>query len=59
MEFKHRKQKKIRNNLRLLMFDQIFFSQRVKRYEISTYKHGIYELPQELLNELGLRILEN
>ena len=41
------------------MFHQILFSQRVKRYEISTYKHGIYELPHELLNELGLRTLEN
>ena len=32
-----------------LMFYQIFLSQPVKRCAISTYKHGIYELPHELL----------
>ena len=32
------------------MFYQIFRSQQVKRYAIITYKHGIYELPQELPN---------
>ena len=28
-----------------LMFYQIFLSPQVKRWEIITYKHGIYELP--------------
>ena len=41
------------------MFYQIFFSERVEQIEISTYKHGIYELPHELSNELRLRILGN
>ena len=34
------------------MFYQIFFSQQVKRCVIITYKHGIYELPLELPNNL-------
>ena len=42
-----------------LMFNQIFFSQQVKRSAIITYKHGIYELPQEFPHELKLRILGN
>ena len=37
------------------MFYQIFFTPQVKRCAIITYKHGIYELPHELLNELRLR----
>ena len=41
------------------MFYQIFPSPQVKRWAIITNKHGIYELPHELLNELGLRILGN
>ena len=41
------------------MFYQIFFSPQVKRCAIITYKHGIYELPHELPNDLRLRILEN
>ena len=41
------------------MFYQIFLSLQVKRWTIITYKHGIYELPQELPNDLRLRILGN
>ena len=41
------------------MFYQIFLSTHVKGWAIITYKHGIYELPHELPNELGLRILGN
>ena len=37
------------------MFYQIFLSPQVKRLAIITYKHGIYELP----NDLRLRILGN
>ena len=35
------------------MFYQIFFSPQVKPCAIVTYELGIYELPQELPNELG------
>ena len=42
-----------------LMFYQILFSRKVKRYAIITYKHGIYELPNELPNELGDKILRD
>ena len=41
------------------LFYQIFLSQQVKRCAIITYKHGIYKLPQELLNDLRLRNLGN
>ena len=41
------------------MFYQIFFSSQVKRCAIITCKHGIYELPHELPNELRLEILGN
>ena len=41
------------------MFYKIFFSPQVKRWVIITYKHGIYELPHELPNDLRLRILGN
>ena len=41
------------------MFYQIFFLPQVKRFAINTYKHGIYELPHELPNDLMLRILGN
>ena len=41
------------------MFWQIFLSPQVKRYAIITYKHGIYELPHELPNDLRLRKLGN
>ena len=33
---------------------QIFLSPQVKRWVIITYKHGIYELPHELPNDLRL-----
>ena len=37
-----------------LMFWQIFLSPQVKRYAITTYEHGIYELPNDLrLRKLG------
>ena len=45
--------------MRLLIFHQIFLSPQMKRYAIITYKHGIYKLPHELSNDLGLRILGN
>ena len=41
------------------MLHQFFLSQQVKLCAIITYKHGIYELPHELPNDLRLRILEN
>ena len=41
------------------MFYQFFFSPQVKRWAIITYKHGICELPHELLNDLRLRKVEN
>ena len=43
----------------LRLFDVIFLSPQVKRCTIITYKHGIYELPHELPNDLRLRILGN
>ena len=42
-----------------LMFFEIFLSPQVKKCAIITYKHGIYELPHELPNDLILRILGN
>ena len=36
------------------MFSQISLSPQVKGYEITTYKHDIYELPHELSNDLRL-----
>ena len=45
--------------LDFLMFYQIFFSPQIKRWAIITYKHGVYELPHELPNDLRLRILGN
>ena len=42
-----------------LMFYQIFPSSKLKRWPIITYKHGIYELPQELPNDVRLKILGN
>ena len=38
---------------------QIFLSAQEKRCAIITYKHSIHELPQELRNDLRLRILGN
>ena len=43
----------------LQMFLQIFLSQQVKRCAIIAYKHGIYELPHELPNDLKRSILGN
>ena len=40
------------------MFYQIFLPPQAKRCVIITYKHGIYELPHELPNNLKLRILD-
>ena len=34
------------------MFYQIFLSPQLKRCTVITYKHGIYELPHELPNDL-------
>ena len=39
------------------MFYKIFLSPQGKRWAIISYKHGIYELPQELPNVLRLKIL--
>ena len=41
------------------MLYQIFFSPHVKRSGIISTKHGIYEVPHELPNDLRLRILGN
>ena len=41
------------------MLYQIFLSPQAKRCAIITYKHGIYELPHELPNDLRLRTLAN
>ena len=41
------------------MFYQTVFSPQVKRCAITTYKHGIHELPQELPNGLRLTISGN
>ena len=41
------------------MFYQLFLLPQVKRCAIITYKHGIYELPHELPNDLRLKVLEN
>ena len=41
------------------MLHQIFLSPQEKRYAIITYKHGIYELPHELPNDLRLTKLGN
>ena len=43
----------------ILMLYQIFFSRQVKRSAIISNKHGIYELSQELPNDLRLEILKN
>ena len=41
------------------MFYQTFFLAQVKQCAIITNKHGIYELPHELINDLRLMTLEN
>ena len=40
------------NTLRLFNVLPSFLSPQVKRLTIITYKHGIYELPHELQNDL-------
>ena len=42
-----------------LILYQNFFSLQVKQSVIMSNKHGIYDLPQELPNDLKLRILGN
>ena len=42
-----------------LMFYQIFLSPQVKRSAIISNKHGIYQLPRHLPNDLRLRTLGN
>ena len=42
-----------------LILYQILFSPHVKRSVIISNKHDIYELPNELPNDLRLRILGN
>ena len=37
-----------------MMFKQIFLLPQVKGCAILTYKHGIYELPHDLPNDLRL-----
>ena len=41
------------------MFYQILFLPQVKRWAIITYKHGIYEWPHKLSNDLRLTKLGN
>ena len=41
------------------MFYEIFLSPQAKPIVIISNKHGIYELPQELPNDLRLRIVVN
>ena len=43
----------------ILIVEQTFFSPQVKRRMIISNKHGIYELPHKLPNNLRLRILGN
>ena len=40
------------------MFHQMFLSAKLKRWAIISYKHGIYNLPHVLKNELRLRSKE-
>ena len=40
------------------MFYQIFLSPQVKRSAIISNKHGIYELPHELVTDFRLKILK-
>ena len=41
------------------MFDEISVSPQVKRTVIIRNKHGIYELPHDLQNDIRLRTVEN
>ena len=47
------------NILRLFDNSPNFLFTTMKRIVIINNKHGIYELPHKLLNDLGLRILGN
>ena len=47
------------NILRLFDVLPTFISREVKRCAIIYHKHGTFELPDELPNDLRLRILEN
>ena len=42
-----------------IMIYQILLSPQVKRWATITYKHGIYEFPHELPNNLRLRKFGN
>ena len=46
------------NILRTFLLYQFFIRPQVKRRVIISNKHGIYELPHDLPNDLKLRILE-
>ena len=54
-----RKYNYFHNILRVLDVCQIFVSSQVKQSAIVSNKHGIYKLPNELSNDLRLRILGN
>ena len=41
------------------MFYQLSFSLQVKRCAIITNKHGIYDLPHEMLNNLRVKYQES
>ena len=41
------------------MFDQVFLSPQVKLSMTSSKKHGVCELPHELLSHFRLKILGN
>ena len=47
------------NILRLFDVILFLFSSQVKQCVIISYKHGIYDFPYELLNNLRFRILGN
>ena len=41
------------------MLYQTLLSPQVKRCAMAIYKHGLFELPNEMLKELRFRTLEN
>ena len=41
-----------------MMFYQIFILPQAKRCAVTTYNHGVYELPNEFPNDLRLTIFE-
>ena len=41
------------------MFDQTFLSPQLEWTVIISNKYGIYELPDNLANDIGLRVLGN